>query len=97
MSGYTPSPWHITPDGRSVWGDNRRVAHIGPAGGHNKANANLIAAAPDLLDVLERINAGEPVCSHASHWRGLVDGWDVHTDLCQAMTAAIAKAKGGTP
>ena len=51
MSGYTPSPW--APDGRSVWGDNRRVASIADCDtGHNVANADLIAAAPDLLAAL---------------------------------------------
>ena len=93
---YTPAPWAAR-DGYVVAIDypGRVVARCGDYGEvFGASNADLIAASPDLLDVLERINAGEPVCSHASHWRGLVDNWDVHTDLCQAMTAAIAKAKG---
>ena len=100
---HTPQPWERKDrypfDGykREVFGGGKHIASVHTAFGvweANEANANLIAAAPDLLDVLERINAGEPVCSHASHWRGLVDDWDVHTDLCQAIRAAIAKAKG---
>ena len=102
---HTPGPWAVVAGSIMVeygggFFDLAYVDGTFPNGyltiAERNANANLMAAAPDLLDVLERINAGEPVCSHASHWRGLVDGWDVHTDLCQAMTAAIAKAKGET-
>ena len=85
MSGYTPSPWHITPDGRSVWGGGRRVASIGPANGHNVANANLIVASPDLLTACEELMA-----------TGLQLGWPMDTTIAK-IEAAIAKAKGETP
>ena len=88
---HTRGPWKAygTWVSAGVDGDGPLIADC-----DTDANADLIATSPDLLDVLERIHAGEPVCSHASHWRGLEDDWDVHTDLCQSMTAAIAKAKG---
>lgn len=51
-----------------------------------RANAALIAAAPELLEVLEDV----------------ADRWDVYDDedapeLGQRIRAAIAKATGGTP
>jgi len=82
---HTPGPWSIEealdfngrvlfhmvngPDGKhvtSTWGD----PHLG--------NANLMAAAPDLLDALRRVVA----ISDRKH-----DAWD-------AAKAAIAKASG---
>ena len=86
MSGYTPSPWHITPDGRSVWGGGRRVASIGPATGHNVANARLIAAAPDLLAALI-----DMLFMHSVMSESLI----CDCQACEKARAAIAKRKGG--
>lgn len=47
------------------------------------ANARLIAAAPDLLEALEAINA---------HWES--GNFSRNPDLWEPMRAAIAKAKG---
>lgn len=64
MSKHTPGPWH-----RNIRGDGRyptifagRNTHVAAASGHGKlppdvieANIDLIAAAPQLLDALEKM------------------------------------------
>lgn len=64
MSSHTPGPWRVIDDG-SVVG-----VQMGLAGGflidskaNPDANARLIAAAPDLLDALQRIreSSGDPI------------------------------------
>ena len=65
---HTPGPWKIgTPphNGEQTVGTDQglmvAVATTG-AGVQTKANASLIAAAPDLLDVLEELVAEFGVC-----------------------------------
>lgn len=97
MTEHTPGPWLVRD-----WRDKPKVIHegggspftIGSPGGvhvaslpnHNKADARLIAAAPDLLDTLLR--AVQDIDS----------GWDDDAEerfpWLQDANAAIAKALG---
>lgn len=67
MSKHTPGPWEICPmgsysdfDGQSrvICGDDRRIAVVHAERGNkeDKANARLIAAAPELLRELKLAN-----------------------------------------
>lgn len=88
----TPGPWFVktTPEGR--FGINSRdfyiaetIGGLGPT--KTKANANLIAAAPDLLEALEALEAIN------AHWEA--GNFSRQPHLWETMKAAIAKAKGG--
>jgi len=85
---HTPGPWTIY-EGTHVMSGNRLVANTGGYQSNfaddltmNKANARLIAAAPELLEALEAI---------AKH-----DGVDhfIAKHLVGIATEAIRKAKG---
>lgn len=90
---HTPGPWHrnIKPATHytTVWsGRNTHVARVVPEGlteAEVEANINLIAAAPDLLDALERLLA-ERADSDA-HGRPSHYAWE-------QAEAAIVKATG---
>jgi hypothetical protein len=67
---HTPGPWFVTPDGYRVTDKNVALDDSGARHGETpnivifaetKANARLIAAAPDLLDAL-RATLGELLC-----------------------------------
>lgn len=85
MNDYTPGPWHVDTDSDDrwlgVWNENGCVAAIESNNAY--ADANLIAAAPDLYDALRDVllNAGSAI---DTEW------------LERAMTA-IAKAEGRNP
>jgi hypothetical protein len=56
---HTPGPWHLATDGRTIAHTPadpdapRLIARVG--GPKQKGDARLIAAAPELLDALQRI------------------------------------------
>ena len=92
MNNFTPGPWFV--DHKSPFlvraGDDingRHIAHIGPANytprfDVDEPNAQLISAAPDLLEALEdSIMALEIVYPNGS-------------PVLNAARAAIAKARG---
>ena len=92
---HTPGPWKVVRDSKSVLlevrGDNMtRVAEVwtDTEGGQERrvANADLVAAAPDLLAACERALSS-----------GAIKFADNALDLGirEALTAAIAKARGG--
>lgn len=99
MNKHTPGPWFV--DHKSPFlvraGDDidgRHIAHIGPANytprfDVDEPNAKLIAAAPDLLEALERLQCaaynigGEHVTDHQQ----LIDA----ADFAQSI---IARARG---
>lgn len=96
MTKHTPGPWRVgiskrEPDtlaiycGPEINGGGCYVAHIeGRAEMANpQANANLFAAAPELLELLEIFVEG--TCRHPEH--------DIHAEA----KMVIAKAKGETP
>lgn len=83
---HTPGPWH-TEEGsyghyvKVVDPTGRTVARI-PWGGNDGGNAELIAAAPELLAALE---AALP----------MIDGYrEGSASVCEAARAALAKARG---
>ena len=82
MSELTPGPWHLTKDAGAVWGTGKKIAEISSANGDKTANANAIAAVPEMLAALEMAS---------SQWHGMA-----HRNLCvmPAIRAAIAKARG---
>lgn len=100
MIKHTPGPWHVIQHGTMVVSDPNgdiEKTHIASIVGHNgdanfnanglEANAKLIAAAPDLLEALQRLQTaaynvgGEHVTEHQQ----LIDAAD-------SAQAAIAKA-----
>ena len=88
MGEHTPGPWKVV--GTEIWGANVKIASGRGAYDEkdrqkNKANARLIAAAPDLLEaakgVLEIVRR-----SYRSDDRG-------PGDRCSKLEDAIAKAE----
>jgi hypothetical protein len=88
---FTPGPWVIAPDPKHlaaapvVISSTRNIAkvlyHLGSEDNEVNANAHLIAAAPELLEVCEKLLA------HAC-------GDTVRGDFLAEAELAIAKAKG---
>ena len=100
MSAHTPGPWKVVNHPKVAHVDSQRSVGAGGngmasvawlTGGalHQEANARLIAAAPELLEALERL---------ASAWRRMgprtatIDG---KPTAVEQADAAIAKARGG--
>ena len=87
---FTPGPWHVSKGRRVVWvkAGHQNVAgvYMGsyPAryGETDLANARLIAAAPELLDALDRL----------LNWPRVFDG--LRAEDVAFARAAIAKATG---
>jgi len=85
---HTPGPWvyyyekignqHI------VWSDNSRIVSLS-MNDDAESNARLIAAAPDLLAVLQDLQES------AGYW----SEYDVPIGIVDRINAAIAKATGG--
>ena len=59
MSGHTPGPWTHTEDGEIIAAEGARYivaeAFDGFPDGQYQANCRLIAAAPELLEALDRM------------------------------------------
>ena len=92
--GYTPKPWHLTPDVRAIWAGSSRVADIAPANGHNTANAHLIVTSPDTLEALEDLLASALAWADSVQYDRDAD-WDYNDEpVIVAARAAIAKARG---
>ena len=95
-SRHTPGPW--TYDGPMGKGKVRDRYGFSVAMYVDESDGNLIAAAPDLLAVLEALDRHEfssVVCHHPVHWGGNYgDESEQHSELCIMAKAAIAKAKG---
>ena len=102
-AGHTPGPWKIRECGgtksggyiRTYAGD-RRICKLEPLKGQVTedeylANARLIAAAPDLLWVLEGIR---PLVLRATTSSGLTEEEAIKTTWLGHLDAAIAKARG---
>lgn len=94
---HTPGPWKLCArgdysdfDGDSAVitgaGDSVRIAVVHHAGtAEDQANANLIAAAPELLASLKAV---------MSFWIGVEAGDEMPAEIFDAATDAIAKAEG---
>lgn len=83
MSKHTPGPWSHDGDGEILAQDNVIVvySHGGQRAVQTDEDANLIAAAPDLLEALEGIISA-------------IGGWGSDRSKLDAARAAIAKARG---
>ena len=102
MSEHTPGPWTATKmmgnqDGRAnvaMLGSYRIVceAEIGTLA--EDGDANLIAAAPDLLNALEAILAAEIIYTGAIEETMEACGIDGVAPLAKQARAAINKARG---
>lgn len=104
MNKHTPGPWHVSKVDRdwvvsalSTDAVDYSVAYCQPSGWHkkdlnHKANAHLIAAAPDLLEALKSvINAIDTANALTGHLEGFAK---VFAPTLAAANAAIAKAEG---
>jgi hypothetical protein len=99
MSEHTPGPWKIVPTaaGLVIETVGQRVALVhGSPGPLSTANARLISAAPELLDIAEAL----------SLWFNEFDDYDektvgpeqakaVRSSLCVILASAIRKATEG--
>ena len=90
MSEFIPGPWNIgTKNGARVWSENGETLIADADVSESlrkeikKANARLIAAAPDLLEALK-------VARHKIVEDGTPIGWSV-----SRLDEVIAKATGG--
>lgn len=86
---HTPGPWFVTEAVRPAVVIGDVVVRLGIGGDEWRANARLIAAAPQMLDVL--------LSAQAMHQRysdrvGAADWWA--RELKRDLDAAIAKALG---
>ena len=99
---HTPGPWKATPWGSTISidsPDETGVAFLNPMGNHDagvpnsqdRANAHLIAAAPDMLDALELVYA------NAQDREETIDEDGQEFEEWKAVRRAITKAKGGKP
>lgn len=95
MSGHTKGPWTVGTD--SVVYDERHRDPICDAAFRSDevslANANLIAAAPDLLEALELVSAELQKYENTHHPEGSDGARDFLVKLMHAKHA-IAKARG---
>jgi len=101
---HTPGPWEACDVGdygdydgrcRVILGDDLRIAVVLGDHDESKANARLIAAAPDLLEALGwyRDQMCEGFCVDLKTQDYYAESMDFHCAGCKAR-AAIAKAKG---
>jgi hypothetical protein len=80
MTGYTKGPWHM--EGPQLVGNGYGIGHVtSHSTSEGKANARLIAAAPDLLEALELVMSNQT-------------GLQENIDAAKKARAAIARAKG---
>ena len=96
---HTPGPWTIegTRDSDEFWvvKDEGPVCEISQTFGYpdaDEANARLIAAAPELLAIVQHLADAQRDGAQGVHFGALFGDDDV-TTLGDAVTAAIAKAE----
>jgi hypothetical protein len=105
MAEHTPGPWHLEIDDNAlhVYSPVEEVLHFSDAGWDEftratfEANARLIAAAPDLLAALEKIQSATDAVKASLAGTTIVlsdEANEMYGAIWDAR-AAIAKAKGG--
>lgn len=107
MSKHTPGPWFVTGsmtlyvEARIDRGLIQEVAAVGPTdadsgyGPQQRANADLIAAAPDLLEALTQCRAELLAMIDMHNQQDEDDGsWLYDYQTVVEADAAIAKARG---
>ena len=90
MSKATPGPWRVNDDGEIFAQEYRLVALTiwEPSSEEDQANANLIAASPELLAEVKRLRH---LCEEL---QGLIDGGEALKIGVEETDALIAKAEG---
>lgn len=98
MSKHTPGPWNIgTKNGARVWSENGETLIADADASESlrkeikKANARLIAAAPELLAAAQAAKLALDDLLHAKDGR---DWWTQRDAAMMLIDAAIAKATG---
>ena len=83
MSKHTPGPWFVKNNYNrfSVTRDEKRIfiiANLSPGiGEENLSNARLIAAAPKMYELLDKLrNVINDTCEHGNHSSGLMTVWN---------------------
>ena len=87
---HTPGPW--TTDGVLIKSPSGLIAHVYPDNGD--ANARLIAAAPELLAVLRRVQPHLEGQRDRYAKIGLDAAFEDYENLIQATRAVIARLDG---
>lgn len=88
---HTPGPWEFRKDQTGCWAifaDGKSImwdAHYSPWVPDKEADWRLIAAAPELLNLLREVEL---------HFRGYEDSDEYTKELFNRTRAAIAKATG---
>ena len=84
---HTPGPWKIQEAFNRIETEQEIICTVdGWELRNGKANARLIAAAPGLLDALEKIRNLER--------RNFREAWDMLQEVDRLATAAIRKVEG---
>lgn len=102
-AGHTPGPWNYDTDDIGTWintdSDPAPIAKMGKCTHFNtQANASLIAAAPEMLEALEKLEARITAAAHAFYVTGTrtdmgaaLAGWKEEN---RAARAILARARG---
>ncbi len=91
MSKHTPGPWHVeeaigdAETGETLWYTIEDENDNSIAGFCSVDHADLIAAAPEMMEALER-------AYRSMKWFG----WSERSQVLECVEKAIAKAKGET-
>jgi hypothetical protein len=93
IAQHTPGPWRVGIDGVSVWqadGPETKIVHTREGTGpERRANARLIAAAPEMLEALYSALNTEGIGPEQAEKIGLDYAWHF-----TKIRNAIAKAEG---
>lgn len=95
---WTPGPWNIVETDKKVFGlitdDGDMIADLADAR-NAEANANLIAAAPDLLEACEDLPIDEfDLVDLDIDAAEFVDNCNAFIDAMRKAKAALSKARG---
>lgn len=105
MSGHTPGPWVVDEYG-DVQANGEDVARIATGDHHSSADARLIAAAPELLELAKKYASECGECDGLGYVVNYVDPFKrgdasspemLLCDFCADIRTVIAKATGATP
>ena len=97
---HTPGPWRIGDAGNTVFGSPNGepapvvVATLAPARGAKRANARMVAAAPDLLEACKEAVSGLGLDARENADELEQDFGTEGVRVFNLLRAAIAKAEG---
>lgn len=94
---HTPGPWRISDNGKAIVGRSHSDTVVFTSNGErmisSTANANLIAAAPELLDVARECTAWFELDRFRDRTVRATES-EVGRNMLKALANAIAKAEG---